>query len=167
MSCARWTAVEVTVLDRAFNFFTSRSARNISRPGCQSLENRIETANGFLRPANHHAVAAFQTPHAATGADVYVIDAFLAQANRAARIVFVIRVASVDDRIAALNARGQVSYGFFGGTAGGHHNPGRARLTQLVNKIVERLSTAGSFAGKLLNCSRAMVPYYAFMPASH
>ena len=57
---------------------------------------------GFVFGADHQAVAAFQSPDAAAGADIGVVNAFVFQRFGAAHIVFEIRVAAVDENVARL-----------------------------------------------------------------
>ena len=55
--------------------------------------------NDSLRAADHHAIAAFQSPYAAGGADVEIGDEFGFQRLRAPDVVLVKCVAAIDQNI--------------------------------------------------------------------
>ena len=60
------------------SIFSRPGVRGMSpTPGSQCFENRIELLHGFFRAANHHAVAAIESPDAAAGADIHVVNAFV------------------------------------------------------------------------------------------
>ena len=73
---ARRPAVNVAFFGGAAEFFAAGSARNVAASRRQRFENRIEPLHRFFRAADHHAVAALESPHAAAGADVDVVNAF-------------------------------------------------------------------------------------------
>ncbi len=71
MTGAALPAVEIAVLGGARGgVLSSRGARDIAETGSEGLEDRIQPLHGLVRAADHHAVAALETPHAAAGADV-------------------------------------------------------------------------------------------------
>src|SRR5437762_1665740 len=98
MTCSRWSTMEVTILYGA-NFFPTRRAHNLAASRRQSLEDWIEMTDCLVRPADHHAVATLQAPHAAAGSHVNVINTLPAQGDRPARVVFEIRITAVDDDV--------------------------------------------------------------------
>ena len=55
--------------------------------------------------ADHHAVAALETPDAAAGADVHVVDALRGELLRAPDVVDVVRIAAVDQDVVLLEQR--------------------------------------------------------------
>ena len=64
--------------------FGGRGAGTV-RPGLQQrqgVEDGLERLSGFLGPADHHAVAVLQSPHAARRADVGVADAVCGERER-------------------------------------------------------------------------------------
>src|SRR5215469_12099319 len=67
-------AVQVAELGSAADFFTSRSARDISDARCQRLEDRIEVPHCRHRSADHHAVTALYSPDTATCSDIHIMD---------------------------------------------------------------------------------------------
>src|SRR5882762_11125024 len=60
-----------------------RRCRNIALPGRQRAKDRIEPLDHGLLAANHQAITAFEPPDPATGADIEVMDALLAQGGGA------------------------------------------------------------------------------------
>ena len=128
VSRARWPAVKVTVFDRAVDLFASRSAYNLTRTGGQSFEDRIEMTNRFLRPADHHAIAAFEAPYAAACSHIDVVNFLLAQHASAAHIVFEVRVATIDNDVVSFQSIGEVSNCFLRSFTGWNHDPNDPRL---------------------------------------
>src|SRR6266508_902479 len=104
-------------------------------------------ANRFLRAANHHAVAAFESPYAAACSHIDVVNSLVAQHASAAHIVFEIRVAAVDDDVASLQSIGEVSNCFLRRFTGGNHNPNDARLGYLCDEVVKRLTAGSAIVG--------------------
>src|SRR5262245_19993895 len=104
-------AVQVTELSGAADLLAPGCGRNVARTWCQRLEDGIEMPHGLLRPANHHAVAALQAPDAAAGADINVVDPLRHQLVGAADVIYVVRVAAVDEDVAALEVRHEVGDG--------------------------------------------------------
>src|ERR1700694_5173436 len=109
--------MHVAVFGGASEFVASRSARDVAASRRQCFEDRVEALHSFFRAANHHAIAAFQSPDAAAGADVDVVYALGGAEFGAANVIFEIRVATVDDGVARLLGAIGSLYGFFGGSA--------------------------------------------------
>src|SRR5690242_3639285 len=86
MSGAGWTAIDVAFFRGAGNLLATGSAWNVTAPGGKGLEDRIELVKGFFRAADHHAVAAVDTPDSTAGPDVHVVNAFVFEELRAADI---------------------------------------------------------------------------------
>ena len=74
---ARWAAVEIAIFSRTFDLSPAGRASDIATTGSERFENRIEMARGIFGSTNHHAVTAFQPPHAAARAHIDVVDAFV------------------------------------------------------------------------------------------
>jgi len=55
----------------------------------------------------------------------------------AADVIFVVRIAAVDDRVAGLQAGRQLADHLFRGLAGRHHEPDGARQRQRAYEVVE------------------------------
>ena len=148
-------------------FFAARSARNVAFAGSQRFENRVEAFHGFVGAADHHAIAAVESPDAAAGADVDVVNAFGLEFVGAAHVVFEIRVAAVDDGVAGLHVLRQLLHGRFGRAAGGNHDPDGARRRQLGDEIFERRRSARAFAGQSLHGIGAEIGNDELMSAAH
>src|SRR6516162_7965287 len=101
-------AVQVAELGSAADALASGRARDIPRAGSERLEDRIEMPHGRIRSADHHAVSALQTPDAAAGSDIHVVDPFRRELLGAADVVHVVRIAAVDEDVAALAVRHEV-----------------------------------------------------------
>src|SRR5213593_107465 len=74
MAGAVWTAVQVALNRRPFGLLASRRTRYVALARRERRKNRAEPFEHVLFAADHHAVAAFQPPHAAARADVHVMD---------------------------------------------------------------------------------------------
>src|ERR1700680_3518241 len=96
--------VNVTMLGCPAQFLPAGSSRNVAQARRQSFEDGIQTIERLFRAADHHAVAAFQTPDAAAGANVNVMDSSLFQFLRPPDVIFVIRVAAVNDDVACFKS---------------------------------------------------------------
>src|SRR5262249_57071041 len=94
-------AVQIAELGGAANALASGRARDVPRTRRQRLEDRIEMPHGRIRSADHHAVSALQAPDAATGSYIHVVDPFRHEFLCAADVVHVVRVAAVDEDVAA------------------------------------------------------------------
>ena len=135
-------AVQIALLGRALDLFTSRRARDIAASWRQRGENRIEMLHHVGVAADHHAIAAFQPPDSAAGADVDITDALDGQFFGAADIVDVIGVAAVDDDVAALEMGEQIGNDAVD-RRGRHHEPNRARLGQGLGEVLYRSGADG------------------------
>src|ERR1700686_2384873 len=103
VSCARRTAVNISVFGcTARHLFASGSAWNIAAARRQSFENRIQLLHGLFGPADHHAIAALQSPDPTAGAHVYVMDALVFELLGAADVVLEVRVSAIDQNVASL-----------------------------------------------------------------
>src|SRR3977135_85653 len=104
MARAGRAAIKVALFDGAGTLFPSGSARNVAATRRQCFEDGIEMAKSFFRSADHHAVATLQAPHAAAGSYVDIVDAFVAQGQGPARVIFKVRVATIDDDVGLVHA---------------------------------------------------------------
>ena len=114
--------------------------------GSQRLEDRPQILDRLLVAADHHAVALFQSPHAARGAHVDKLKSlggnFLVVAHR----VLVIRVTAVDKYVAGIQQRLQLGDGLVHRLALRHHDPDGLAAFQLLarSSSVEDAHIAGS-----------------------
>src|SRR5882762_2837121 len=103
--------MEVTLFRSAGGFLAPRSTRRVAAARSQRFKNGIKMADSIIFAANHLAVAALQSPHAAAGADINIVNAFCRKLLGAANVVDVIRVPAVDDDVAGLQLWCQVMQG--------------------------------------------------------
>src|SRR5262249_39310389 len=94
-------AVEVAVLrGRRGGLFAPGRARHVPAAGGERLEDRIEPPHDVRLAADHHAVAALETPDASRSPDVDVVEAARRELLRAPDVVDVVGVPAVDQDIA-------------------------------------------------------------------
>src|SRR5262249_20254269 len=70
----RGPAGQVALLGGAAELFAPGGARDVTPAGRQRLEDRVEPLYRLVGAADHHAVAAFQSPDAARRPHVHVVD---------------------------------------------------------------------------------------------
>src|SRR5262249_10764488 len=97
MTAAIRAAVQVTELRRATSLLASGRALTLAGAGRQGPEDRIEMLDHVRLAPDHHAVPALQSPDAAAGSDIHVMDSFGAKLLGSPDVVYVIRVAAVDE----------------------------------------------------------------------
>ena len=159
--------MDVAFLGGAAKFFAAGSARDVAFAGSERFENRIEALHGFVGTADHHAIAAVDSPDAAAGADIDVVNAFGLELIGAAHIVFVVGVATVDDGVAGLHVLRELLHGLFRGAASGNHDPGGSRRFQFADEIFQGRGTTGAFAGQFFDGVGAEIGNYELMSAAH
>ncbi len=107
------------------------------RPGARVLKIGSSCATAVFGTAEHHAVAALESPDAAAGADVNVVNAFVAEHLRAADVVFEIGIAAVDEDVAGFHLLRDGLGGGFCRRSRGDHKPGDARGPEFGAEVVE------------------------------
>ena len=86
--------------------FSRPGVRGMSpTPGAMRLEDGIEMLDGAFGAADHHAVAALESPDAAAGAYIHVMNSFGSEFFGAADVVDVVGVAAVDEDVAGFEMR--------------------------------------------------------------
>src|SRR5438034_10969759 len=96
MAGARGTAVQVAFFGCAANFLAAGSARHVAAARCECLEDGIEAFHHGRFSTDHLAISALESPDAAAGAHVTVMNAFCGELSRAANIVDVIGISAVN-----------------------------------------------------------------------
>src|SRR5579871_5541252 len=76
MAGAVGPTVQIALLGCAAKFLAAGRPGNVADSGGQGGEDGIEPLHDIFLAANHHAVAALQTPHTAAGADIDVMNSF-------------------------------------------------------------------------------------------
>ena len=74
-------------------------------PGASVSKIGIEVFDHVLLAADHHAVPAFEPPHAAAGADIDIVNLLRREFFRAADVVDVVGIAAVDEDVARFEMR--------------------------------------------------------------
>ena len=116
--------------------------------------------------ADHVAVAALQTPHAAADADIDVVNALGLQLAGAADVVMVVGIATLDDDVVALEQRHQrMQHGIHG--SGRQHQPHGARLRQRLHEVPEARRAPRTLGDRLLHDIRVTVEDHATMAGLH
>jgi hypothetical protein len=164
-------AVQVAFGAGAAEVLSPRGARDFAAAGGERREDRIEVFDDVALAADHQAVAAFQSPHAAAGADVHVVDLFGAQLLGAADVIDVVGVAAVDDDVSGSQVRQQVLNGLVNNRRR-HHQPHRARLLKVAHQFRERCGADGAALCQLLHRRGRAVVDHALVasleePANH
>jgi hypothetical protein len=131
------------------------------RPGVRGVGHHLVVA------ADHEAVAAVQAPDPAAGPAVDQVDAALPQPGRPLDVVAVVRVAAVDDDVARFHPVGELVDDLLGDLPRGHHHPGRARLGQAGDEVVQGRGPGGALAGELLHGVRVPVVDDARLAVAH
>ena len=94
--------MQVAIFGGARDFVAARRASDVAASGRQRLEDRVQALHGRLFAADHHAIAALQAPHAAAGADIYIMNSLGREFLAAADIVNVIRISAIDNDVVLL-----------------------------------------------------------------
>src|SRR3954447_3826672 len=115
------------------------------------VEDRREPLDGFVGPTDHHAVAHLEAPHATGHSDVAVMDALRDERLGTGLVIGPAAVAAVDDHVPLLEQLGELVHRLLRGLAGRNHDPEVARLLELRNEVLERLSPTGPDALCLLD----------------
>ena len=66
--------MDVSEFGSATELFDSGGSRNVAAARSQSFEDRIQSLDRLIGAANHHAIAAVDSPDPAAGAHVHVVD---------------------------------------------------------------------------------------------
>ena len=147
--------------------FLSRSSRNVALARGERFENWIEPLDGFLGAADHHAVSALESPYAAAGSHINVVNAFALQFIRPAHIIFEVGVAAVDDGVSRLHvAASFCTVASVGPPAGTMIQTARGGVSLAIRSSSEAEPVAPSPA-RLLYRVRAEVGNHELMSAAH
>ena len=105
--------------------------------GSEGFEDGAEALDGLNVAADHHAVALFQAPDAARGADIDEVEALGCGFSVAADGILVVGVASVNEGVAGGEMRLQLGDGLVDGVALGNHDPDGARGFELGDHLFQ------------------------------
>src|SRR5260370_22961743 len=93
-------AMDVAALGRAALALTVRRRLDRAASRCQRVEDRIEALNDVAIAADHHAIAALQSPNAAARSDIDIEDALRPERTGASYVVLIEGIAAIDDAVA-------------------------------------------------------------------
>src|SRR3954468_4304042 len=158
--------MEVAVFGRAAEIFAARRSRYITSSRSQSFENWIKPLYRFFRAANHHAVAAVDSPNSAAGADVDVMDALALKLFRAAHVIFEVRITTVNDCISSLEILRNSLNCRLGRSSSGNHGPHCAGRVELGDEILDRRRSDRTFTTESFDRFRASIGNHYRMPAA-
>src|ERR1700731_3705295 len=96
MAGAVRTAAEVAEFGGGTEFLTTRSSWNRTDTRRECGEDRIEMFHHRWFAANHHAIAALQTPDPTARSDVNVVNIFLGQFFGSPDVFHIIRIATIN-----------------------------------------------------------------------
>src|SRR3546814_19479208 len=108
MPRAPGAAMHVAPLDAACAAVAARRQRDVAGPRRQCRENRVEVIDRGRRAADHEAVAAIETPHAAAGTDIDILDYTARQGGRPPDAILVERVAAIHPDVAAFQTAAEL-----------------------------------------------------------
>src|ERR1700733_7634023 len=140
------SGMDIAMLGARIAAVAARRALRIAEPRRQRLEDRIETIDDGFVAADHQAIAALETPHAAARADVDAVDVALFQHLGAADVVLPKRVAAVEHDVAWIEQLAELPDRVLRDLTRGQHDPDRARRPQLRDELVEALGALGAVA---------------------
>src|SRR5207249_2484758 len=135
MACPKRATVQVAFLCRAVYRLASRSALSVPPARRKRFEYGIELLDSCFFSTNHQTVASLYSPDAAARAHVHVMTTFRSQRLCSPDVIFVVRVATINESITAFHPPCQLKNSLFCGFAGRHHHPGRARFGKAAYQL--------------------------------
>src|SRR5579883_3037545 len=87
MAGADGPAMDIAALRARIAAIAAGSSLDLPQTGCERGEKRIKALHHVPRTADHKAIAAFQPPNAAGGADVEIVDSALSQGRGTADVI--------------------------------------------------------------------------------
>ncbi len=118
--------------------------------------------NDSVFAADHHAIAALQTPHTAAGAYIDVVNLLRRKLLGSANVVNVVGVAAVDKNVFRFEKRCEAGDRFVHHRCR-YHQPNNPRFPQLLDEVLERRRSHRFFADQFFNYFWRPVEDHAFM----
>src|SRR5215467_14853703 len=156
--------VEISALGSPAVGLPSGSAGDVAGAGSKLREDRIETLHDRRFAADHEAISALASPDATAGPDVDIVDALSGKLLRAADVVDVVGVATVDEDVAGRELGGELGDGRVHGSGRDHQPDGPWRL-QLLHEIRGRRGADRLGPRELFDRLRGPVVHHALMAA--
>src|SRR6516225_2906291 len=148
MAGAAGAGMQVALLGAPISSLAAGGGWNGPSSRGQRSKDRIEPVHHRRFAADHQAVAAFQSPHAARGANVEVVEAMGRELAGTSDIVLPERVAAIDDRVPALELTGELVDRRFRRCARRQHDPNRARGIEGADHLGEVGGNARAVVGE-------------------
>jgi len=166
MARAMGAAVQVALLGGAGAAFARGRVGGRLRPRREAAENRLQAAEVAGIAADHEAVSPRESPHAAAGADVHVVQSLSRHRFGPPYPVLVVGVTTVDDEIAGFHPRCQrVQQRVH--ASGGDHDPDAARRLQGAQQRLQGFGSGGAFGNERRHIRWLRVVYDASVPVTH
>ena len=161
------SAVEIAFFGGAASAVAPRCARDVGPARCQCAKDRIQAFRNISFAPDHETVTALQSPNAAAGAGIEVIDFFRPQHCCAAHVVFVVGITAIYNNVARLHAVGQRSDCLLGGVSRRQHQPNNTRGSEGAKQVHERRRTPSTFGTELFYGRAIDVKHHTFMASTH
>ncbi|MCY1431522.1 hypothetical protein D9M71_474920 [compost metagenome] len=159
--------MDVALLGASGRAVATAGTGNAADAGRQGGEQWIEALDDCLLATDHHAVATFQAPDTARGADINVVQLTFAQVRSAADVVLVEGIAAIDDHIVGVKHVCQLSDGLLGRLAGWQHDPDRSRLFQFGHQRAKVVRAIGALFLQCFHGAVVAVMHHRTMAATH
>src|SRR6266545_5712023 len=156
--------MDVTALGAWVAAISAWRSRHVSHPGRERRKDRVEAVDDILLAADHHAVAAFQTPDAAARSNIDIMQTALLERCRAANVVLPERIAAVDDDVSTVQQLAQPADRVVCDSAGGQHHPNRPRLCKPAHKLLDPARSRSSFTGHAHDGRLISVVHHRLVP---
>src|SRR3984957_10523688 len=150
VTCAAGPAMEISLFRGTAYLVSPWGTRNLADTGSDGFEDRVQVLDSIGGPADHETVAPLQTPDAATGAHVHILDSLRGELSTAANVIDVIRIAAIDQNVAGLQEWGQLGNRSVH-IPGRDHQPNCTWLGKLGDHVGPRGSAHGLLLLQLLN----------------
>src|ERR1019366_2157164 len=160
------SSVQIALFALPAHLLASRCSRDVNDARRNGLEDGVEVLHGGVRAADHHAVPALQTPHAAAGTDVHVVYALGCERLCPADIVDVVGIAPVDEDVTGFKIGDDSGDGFVN-HGRRDHQPNGARLAKLAREIFQRRGTYSLFLHQLFHRLGEHIENHAFVARFH
>src|SRR6478609_7868296 len=103
--------------------------------GSKTFEDRPQILDRFLVPADHHAVALFQSPHAARGAYINELKALCGDLFVVTLRILVVRVSAINQNVALVEQRFEFRNSVVYRLTLRDHDPDRLPSLQIFSQI--------------------------------
>ena len=128
--------MQISLLRGPVRIVAPRCSRDGAEARRERGEDRIKPTDRIAVAADHQAVAAVETPDAATRAHIQIMKTARLEFFRAPNVVDVVGIASIDDGIAWVKPFDKAAHDRIDDRRRDHH-PDRPRRSQFGDQIVE------------------------------